>query len=88
MKETMEHTPIPWTPATIINLARAVDVDFAVRAVNNHAKLLEALEAANGMIESLMIDYECPNDHEDCITFKDADHIQNLALTAIEAAKI
>ncbi len=50
-------------------------------------ELLEVLEAANGMIESLMIDYECPNDHEDCITFKDAVHIQTQARAAIKAAK-
>lgn len=38
-----EHTPGPWTPATILHLARAEDVDFAVRACNNYYKLLKAL---------------------------------------------
>jgi hypothetical protein len=41
---TGPRTPLPWTPATIIHLAFAGDVDFAVRAVNNHAKLLKALK--------------------------------------------
>jgi hypothetical protein len=35
---------LPWTPATIIHLAFADDVEFAVRAVNNHAKLLAMLK--------------------------------------------
>ena len=42
MKEP--RTPIPWTPSIVLRLPAAGDVDFAVRAVNNHAKLLVALE--------------------------------------------
>ena len=39
-----ERTPLPWTPSTILHLALAEDIDFAVCAVNSHAELLEALE--------------------------------------------
>ncbi len=41
MKEP--RTPIPWTPRTILYLAVAEDIDFAVLAANQHAKLLKAL---------------------------------------------
>ena len=41
MKEP--RTPIPWTPRTILHLAVVEDIDFAVLAANQHAKLLKAL---------------------------------------------
>ncbi len=44
------HTPIPWTPATILHLAFEEDVLFAVQATNIHARFLKALK---GVMKSL-----------------------------------
>ena len=37
------RTPIPWTPRIILHLAVVEDVDFAVLAANQHAKLVKRL---------------------------------------------
>lgn len=48
MNETT-HTPGKWTPASILNLAEASEVEFAVRACNAHDDLVAAL--------ALVLDY-------------------------------
>ncbi|KKL85699.1 hypothetical protein LCGC14_1859560, partial [marine sediment metagenome] len=48
-----QHTALPWTPATILHIALAKDVDFAVRAVNNFYPLLDLTEKLAILAETI-----------------------------------
>jgi len=45
------HTPIPWTTRMLLHVALKDDVEFALRAVNNHESLLAALDRAEEALE-------------------------------------